>query len=77
MGPLINAAAAERVESWVAEAVDAGATLLVGGKRNGTEYAPTLLADVPGSDAKVCSEEVSVSDGGVVVPGMSTRRSPR
>ncbi len=57
VGPLINAAAAERVESWVAEAVDAGATLLVGGKRNGTEYAPTLLADVP-SDAKVCSEEV-------------------
>ena len=57
VGPMINTEAAERVESWVAEAVADGANLLVGGQREGTEYAPTLLADVP-ADAKVCAEEV-------------------
>lgn len=57
VGPLINEEAAVRVESWVAEAVDAGATLLTGGTRNGATYAPTVLVDVP-EDAKVSCEEV-------------------
>jgi acyl-CoA reductase-like NAD-dependent aldehyde dehydrogenase len=57
VGPLINEDAAERVESWVDEAVAAGARLLTGGKRDGASYAPTVLADVP-ADATVCREEV-------------------
>ncbi|WP_432126657.1 aldehyde dehydrogenase family protein [Streptomyces sp. bgisy082] len=47
VGPLVDEAAAKRVESWVDEAVAAGATLLAGGKREGATYAPTVLADLP------------------------------
>ncbi len=57
VGPLISAQAAERVESWVGEAVAAGARVLTGGSRDGTAYAPTVLADVP-AGAKVVAEEV-------------------
>jgi acyl-CoA reductase-like NAD-dependent aldehyde dehydrogenase len=57
VGPLINAGAAERVETWVDEAVLAGAKLVVGGSRDGSAYAPTVLVDVP-RDAKVSREEV-------------------
>ncbi|GAA4829265.1 aldehyde dehydrogenase family protein [Saccharopolyspora rosea] len=57
VGPLIDRAAAERVEQWVAEAVDAGARVLTGGVRDGATYAPTVLADVP-EDVKVSCEEV-------------------
>jgi aldehyde dehydrogenase (NAD+) len=46
-----------RVESWVAEAVGDGATVLCGGSRDGRLYAPTVLADVP-AGAKVLDEEV-------------------
>ncbi|MFJ5833096.1 aldehyde dehydrogenase family protein [Streptomyces sp. NPDC093089] len=47
VGPLVDEAAAQRVESWVDEAVEAGAKLLTGGKREGATYAPTVLADLP------------------------------
>lgn len=57
VGPMINQEAAERVERWVDEAVQAGATVLTGGQRDGSSYAPTVLIDVP-RDAKVASEEV-------------------
>ncbi|MGN6334086.1 MAG: aldehyde dehydrogenase family protein [Motilibacteraceae bacterium] len=57
VGPLIDVAAAERVEAWVSEAVQAGAKVLTGGVRDGASYAPTLLAGVP-EDAKVSCEEV-------------------
>ncbi len=57
VGPLIDEASAVRVEGWVQEAVDAGATLLAGGTRSGTTYAPTVLLDAP-DDAKVVREEV-------------------
>jgi acyl-CoA reductase-like NAD-dependent aldehyde dehydrogenase len=57
VGPLINLAAAERVEQWVNEAVAAGATVLAGGTRDGANYAPTVLTNVP-EDAKVNAEEV-------------------
>ncbi|GAA4199093.1 aldehyde dehydrogenase family protein [Streptosporangium oxazolinicum] len=57
VGPLVSAEAAERVEGWVGEAVSAGARLLTGGTRDGSTFAPTVLADVP-ADAKVCREEV-------------------
>ncbi|WP_338748705.1 aldehyde dehydrogenase family protein [Janibacter alittae] len=57
VGPLITVEAAQRVESWVQEAVDAGARVLTGGRRDGSTYAPTVLEDVP-VDAKVSCEEV-------------------
>jgi acyl-CoA reductase-like NAD-dependent aldehyde dehydrogenase len=57
VGPLIDEPAAERVEQWVGDAVSAGARILVGGKRDRTTYAPTVLENVPG-DAMVHTEEV-------------------
>lgn len=57
-GPLIRPAEVDRVEEWVNEAVDAGATLMTGGKRLGkTTYAPTVLLDPP-ADARVSTNEV-------------------
>lgn len=57
MGPLINEAAARRVEGLVNEAVAAGAALLAGGQRRGPFYAPTVLAEVPES-CTLAREEV-------------------
>ncbi|MBP2405473.1 NADP-dependent glyceraldehyde-3-phosphate dehydrogenase [Streptomyces netropsis] len=57
VGPLVSEDAAKRVESWVDEAVAAGAKLLAGGKREGATYAPTVLADVP-ADVTIACEEV-------------------
>jgi acyl-CoA reductase-like NAD-dependent aldehyde dehydrogenase len=56
VGPLVSEAAAERVASWVDEAVGKGAKLLTGGVRDGASYAPTVLADLP-SDAVLASAE--------------------
>jgi aldehyde dehydrogenase (NAD+) len=57
VGPLVSEDAARRVESWVDEAVNAGAKLLTGGKRDGASYAPTVLTDVPAGVA-LATEEV-------------------
>ena len=58
MGPLIGESQANRIESLVAEARQAGAELLIGGERLGkTMYAPTILLNPP-RDAKVSAEEV-------------------
>ena len=57
VGPLIDEASARRVEEWVAEAVDGGARICVGGHREGTAYAPTVLVDVPVS-ARLHAAEV-------------------
>ncbi|WP_338687090.1 aldehyde dehydrogenase family protein [Streptomyces acidiscabies] len=57
VGPLVSEDAAKRVESWVDEAVAAGAALLTGGKRDAASYAPTVLTDVPGG-VTLAREEV-------------------
>ncbi|MER7178759.1 aldehyde dehydrogenase family protein [Streptomyces hyaluromycini] len=57
VGPLVSEAAAERVEAWVKEAVEDGATLVTGGDRDGASYAPTVLTDVP-AEATISCEEV-------------------
>ncbi|MEU3605828.1 aldehyde dehydrogenase family protein [Streptomyces sp. NPDC035033] len=57
VGPLVDEAAALRVESWVDEAVAAGAKLLAGGKREGATYAPTVLTDLP-ADVTLARAEV-------------------
>ena len=46
MGPMIRESDAERVGSWIEEAVGGGARVLTGGGRRGTLFEPTLLADV-------------------------------
>ena len=56
VGPLIDTAAVERTEQWVAEAVRQGARVLAGGRRKGPMFEPTVLTNVT-SVMKVCSEE--------------------
>lgn len=57
IGPLITEKEAKRVQAWVQEAVNQGATLLCGGERNGATVTPTLLEHVPAS-ATLMQEEV-------------------
>lgn len=56
VGTLIDEAAAQRVEGWVQEALNAGARILVGGQRAGAQYAPTVLVDVRPNMKVVCEE---------------------
>jgi acyl-CoA reductase-like NAD-dependent aldehyde dehydrogenase len=53
---LITEAEAVRVEEWIAEAVQAGARLLIGGKRKGAIMEPAVLADVPPHVRLSCRE---------------------
>src|SRR5690606_37791790 len=46
VGPMISEQEARRLEEWIAEAVDRGATLLFGGQRHGPILAATLLEGV-------------------------------
>src|SRR5918999_449795 len=57
MGPLIDAAALDRITEWVDEAVASGAEVLTGGRRRDSFYEPTILANVT-PEMKVCREEV-------------------
>jgi acyl-CoA reductase-like NAD-dependent aldehyde dehydrogenase len=57
VGPLIRPGDAERVESWVKEAVTEGAKLVTGGLRTGSLMAPTVLTGTKPS-MKVRDEEV-------------------
>jgi acyl-CoA reductase-like NAD-dependent aldehyde dehydrogenase len=57
VGPLVNEAAAKRVEAWVDEAVAGGAKVLTGGTRDGSAYAPTVLVEVP-AGSKAATEEI-------------------
>ncbi|HEY3672063.1 MAG TPA: aldehyde dehydrogenase family protein [Acidimicrobiia bacterium] len=54
---LISTGERERVESWIDEAVAAGAKVLTGGAEHNGVLAPTVLIDVQ-PDMKVCSLEV-------------------
>jgi len=57
VGPMIDSHEVDRIEGWVKEAQASGARVLTGGKRDGTVYYPTVLADVD-DEMKVISEEV-------------------
>jgi len=46
LGPVISEAEAVRVEREIREAVEAGATLVTGGRRDGAVVAPSILGDV-------------------------------
>ncbi len=56
-GVMIDETNAKRVETWVNEALGAGAECLVGGSRVNSFYAPTVLTNVP-KGQKVRDEEV-------------------
>jgi acyl-CoA reductase-like NAD-dependent aldehyde dehydrogenase len=56
VGPMIDSKEVDRIEDWVREAQTSGAKVLTGGKREGTVYYPTVLADVQ-DDMKVIAEE--------------------
>ena len=57
VGPVIDAANAERVMAWIAEAVESGATVASGGTREGNVLAPTILTGTS-PDLKVRCAEV-------------------
>jgi succinate-semialdehyde dehydrogenase/glutarate-semialdehyde dehydrogenase len=57
MGPLSSTVAADRLERQVQRAVDQGATVMVGGKRQGNFFEPTVLADIT-RDNDVTREEL-------------------
>lgn len=54
---MIDEENALRVEAWVNEAVDQGAKILCGGKRDGTIYHPTVLTNTQ-QEMKVCALEI-------------------
>lgn len=56
IGPVISDKDAQRLESWVREAADKGATVLCGGARNGVMMEPTLVEDPP-ADCTLSIEE--------------------
>nr|WP_314524909.1 aldehyde dehydrogenase family protein [uncultured Brevundimonas sp.] len=56
IGPMIDEGEARRLESWIAEATAAGATLLCGGGRQGAMLEATLLEGV-GRGLKIRDEE--------------------
>lgn len=56
IGPMISEEEARRLESWIAAAVERGARVLTGGRRDGAMLEATLLENVP-RDADVCAKE--------------------
>lgn len=57
VGPVIDAANAERIEEWLDEAKSAGAAVLTGGEREGSVWRPTVLANLS-EELRVSCEEV-------------------
>ncbi|GBF30957.1 succinate-semialdehyde dehydrogenase [NADP(+)] GabD [bacterium MnTg04] len=58
VGPLIREAEVQRVDEWVREAIDGGASLLCGGKiLSATTYQPTVLLNPP-ADVRVSTQEI-------------------
>jgi acyl-CoA reductase-like NAD-dependent aldehyde dehydrogenase len=56
VGPMIDSKEVDRIEGWVKEAQSSGAKILTGGRREGTVFYPTVLADVK-PEMKVIAEE--------------------
>ncbi|MCD6319301.1 MAG: aldehyde dehydrogenase family protein [Candidatus Desulfofervidaceae bacterium] len=57
VGPLISKEAADRVETWIKEALAEGAKLLIGGKREGNVIYPTVLTNTR-PEMKVNAKEI-------------------
>jgi len=56
LGPMIDTGNAERIESWVQEAIQGGADLIVGGNREGSFYDATVLTGVDPKTPLACQE---------------------
>lgn len=56
VGPVINDAASDRITSWISEARDEGAKVLIGGGNNGRCIAPTVFENVPRTTKVFCTE---------------------
>ncbi len=56
IGPVISEKDAQRLQSWVSEAADKGATVLCGGARDGVMMEPTLVENPP-AECKLSVEE--------------------
>ena len=56
VGPLVRERDAQRIESWINEAVHQGAILITGGQRDGSIYQPTILARVKPEMRVSCEE---------------------
>ncbi len=56
IGPMISESEAERLDAWIRSAVESGAKLLCGGRREGAMLEATLLEDVARDQAVVCEE---------------------
>ncbi|UCG15549.1 MAG: aldehyde dehydrogenase family protein [Phycisphaerales bacterium] len=56
LGPLITEDDARRIESWVSEAVERGAHVICGGRRNGPFYDATFVENVPDDVPLSCRE---------------------
>jgi len=56
VGPMIDSKEVDRIENWVKEAQGSGASVLTGGRREGSVYYPTVLSNVD-ADMKVVAEE--------------------
>jgi glyceraldehyde-3-phosphate dehydrogenase (NADP+) len=56
VGPMVDPGQAARTQRWVDEAIALGATVVAGGRADGSFYPPTILTDVP-TTAQVCSNE--------------------
>jgi glyceraldehyde-3-phosphate dehydrogenase (NADP+) len=57
LGAMVNEGEAERVGSWIDEAVQGGARVITGGQRNGAVLAPTVVADVK-PDMRISCDEI-------------------
>ena len=57
VGPMISVKEVDRVESWIREAAESGATVIAGGVRRGQFISPTLVGNVD-STMKIVAEEV-------------------
>ena len=56
IGPMISEKEAQRLQSWIQQAVTQGANLLCGGQRHGAMLQATLLENVPNSASLYCEE---------------------
>jgi acyl-CoA reductase-like NAD-dependent aldehyde dehydrogenase len=56
VGPVIDAAAADRIGAWIDEAAAAGARILAGGVRHGSVWEPTVIEGAPPSARINCRE---------------------
>ncbi|CAM3563318.1 aldehyde dehydrogenase family protein [Aeromicrobium ponti] len=56
IGPLISKKEADRVMTWINEAVSQGAKMITGGKQDGSIVTPTILSDVNHEMKVVCQE---------------------